>query len=175
MVKSKGAVSERMLVALICCLMVTTATGQPEREVRISIDWDMAGICMVLLMVLGALVVWEGIKWGCVQIYHEYLPGSTQRKLRRLQRIRDATAMAIQRELERIGDSGSEFPKDHRRPRQRPTTDDYIIAYEKELNLTHTRWCKNGGPSIHYEASAYRIPFPAANTTRSTLGIPRNC
>ena len=108
-VKSKGAVSERMLVALICCLMVTTATGQPEREVRISIDWDMAGIRMVLLMVLGALVVWEGIKWGCVQIYHEYLPGSTQRKLRRLQRIRDATAMAIQRELERIGDSGSEF------------------------------------------------------------------
>ena len=89
--------------------MVTTATGQPEREVRISIDWDMAGIRMVLLMVLGALVVWEGIKWGCVQIYHEYLPGSTQRKLRRLQRIRDATAMAIQRELERIGDSGSEF------------------------------------------------------------------
>ena len=58
---------------------------------------------MTLLMILGALVVWEGLKWGCVQIYHEYLPGATQRKLRRLQKIRDATALAIQRELERIG------------------------------------------------------------------------
>ena len=110
-IKSKGAVSERMLVAMICCLMVTTATGQPEREVRISIDWDMAGICMLLLMVLGALVIREGIKWGCVQIYHEYLPGSTQRRLRRLQKIRDATSLAIQRELERIGESGGEIQR----------------------------------------------------------------
>ena len=98
-------------MALICCLMVTTATGQPEREVRIPIDWDMAGICMLLLMVLGALVIWEGIKWGCVQIYQEYLPGSTQRRLRRLQKLRDATALAIQRELERIGESEGEIQR----------------------------------------------------------------
>ena len=101
---SRGGVSKKMLVALLCCLMITMASGQPEREVaRILIDWDMAGVCMILLMILGALVVWEGLKWGCVQIYHEYLPGATKRKLRRLQKIRDATALAIQRELERIG------------------------------------------------------------------------
>ena len=63
---------------------------------------------MVLLMILGALVVWEGVKWGCecVQIYHEYLPGAIQRKIRRLQTIRDATALAIQRELERTTTAG---------------------------------------------------------------------
>ena len=108
-VKSKGGVSEKMMVALICCLMVTMASGQPDREaVRIPIDGDMAGMWMVLLMILGALVVWEGVKWGCecVQIYHEYLPGAIQRKIRRLQRIRDATALAIQRELERTTTAG---------------------------------------------------------------------
>ena len=31
-VKSKGGVSEKMMVALICCLMVTMASGQPDRE-----------------------------------------------------------------------------------------------------------------------------------------------
>ena len=51
--------------------MVTMASGQPDREVaRIPIDWEMAGVCMILLMILGALVVWEGLNWGCVQIYH---------------------------------------------------------------------------------------------------------
>ena len=105
-ISSKGGVSQKKLVALLCCLMITMASGQPDREVvRIPIDWDMAGVCMILLMILGALMVWEGLKWGCVQIYHEYLPGATQRKLRRLQRIRDVTALAIQRELERMGDT----------------------------------------------------------------------
>ena len=32
-ISSKGGVSEKMLVALLCCLMITMASGQPEREV----------------------------------------------------------------------------------------------------------------------------------------------
>ena len=124
---SKGGVSEKMLVALVCCLMITMASGHPDREVtRIPVDWDMAGVCMILLMILGALVIWEGVKWGCWQVYHEYLPGATQRKLRRLQKIRDATTLAIQRELERIGESQDrlrlrqkeEAPKDLQRCRE---------------------------------------------------------
>ncbi|CAE6952631.1 Papst2 [Symbiodinium sp. CCMP2592] len=87
-VKSTAVVSEKMLVATICCLMATMASGQPDREPRISIDWDMAGIFMVLLMVLGGLVNWEGLKWLVAELSQEWLPGASKRKLRKLKKLR---------------------------------------------------------------------------------------
>ncbi|CAE7035334.1 unnamed protein product [Symbiodinium sp. CCMP2592] len=109
-VKSKAVVSEKVRVATICCLMVTMAAGQSEREPRISIDWDMAGIFMVLLMVLGSLVIWEGLKWIVAELSQEWLPGASQRKLRKLRKLRDATTLAIERELERMSTAGGTEP-----------------------------------------------------------------
>ena len=93
----------RALVAMICCIMMVTVEAQ-EGARDIQIDWDVAGICMVLLMILGALMLWEGLKWGLLIVYQEWAPGASARKLRRLKRLRDATSVAIERELQRLSE-----------------------------------------------------------------------
>ena len=57
---------------------------------------------MVLLMTLGALLLWETLKWVVVEAYHEWTPGASSRKIRRLRRIQEATSAAIEKELQRL-------------------------------------------------------------------------
>ena len=38
----------------------------------IDVDWDLAAILMGLLMILGGLMFYEGVKWGLFEIYYQY-------------------------------------------------------------------------------------------------------
>ena len=78
----------------------------------------MAGIFMLLLMALGALMIWEAIRWSIIEAYFEWTPGASKRKLQRLRKLQQATTAAIEQELERlqgdIRDNSSE-PNQYRR------------------------------------------------------------
>ena len=56
---------------------------------------------MMLVMILGMVMVWEGLKWLVMEINYEWTPGSSRRRPRRLEKLREATTRAIQDELER--------------------------------------------------------------------------
>ena len=99
--------SARMLVALICCLLMVSvrAAEQDPPEVpnrALQLDYDSVGILMILLMVLGALMIWEGIRWLLIELATTWTPGASARKLRRLQKIQQATTEAIEREMQRL-------------------------------------------------------------------------
>ena len=105
--------SAKMMVASICCLLMISVqaregeeTGQ-ERPPGLQVDWDNAGLFMILLMVLGALMLWEGLKWVIVEAYQEWTPGASSRKIKRLQKLQDATTVAIERELQRLQDQNT--------------------------------------------------------------------
>ena len=98
----------RMLVAMVCCLMMLTVEARESTPTRtIEVDWDLAAVFMGLMMIMGALMFYEGIKWGLFEIYYQYTPGASSRRLRRLRRLREATAAAIERELERAANGMS--------------------------------------------------------------------
>ena len=94
----------KMLVAMLCCVMFL---GTEARDLNDNpgpqIDYDMMGILVILLVVLGGLIVYEAVKWVCLEFYREWTPGASRRKLRRLEKLRDATTRAIREELERQG------------------------------------------------------------------------
>ena len=101
----------RMLVATICCIMMLAVEAEElQRDHSIKVDWDMAGVFMVLLMILGSLVLWEALKWGVVELYREWTPGASARKLKRLRRLREATTQAIERELDRLSEGKDPKP-----------------------------------------------------------------
>ena len=97
--------SARVLVAIICCLMIMTAesksVGQSTKQ-DLELHWDMVGWIMGLLAVVGCVAVWELLKWGAREVCDEWAPGAGSRKLRRLKKLRDATTLAIQQELDRV-------------------------------------------------------------------------
>ena len=99
---SPSSATTRMLVALVCCLMMMVVESRPtSTSGSLELDWDMMGMFMGLLMILGGLVLYETAKWGAIQFYREWTPGASARKLRRLQKLREATTLAIERELEK--------------------------------------------------------------------------
>ena len=105
--QTRSSVSSRALVAVVCCLLMVSvrATEVPASSSRYSgvqLDWDMAGVMMLMLMVLGALMIWEAVRWMLIEVYHEWTPGASQRKLRRLRKLQVATTSAIEREIERL-------------------------------------------------------------------------
>ena len=101
---SSTSSTTRMLVALVCCLMMLTVEAKGTENVpAIQVDWDLAAIFMVLMMILGGLVIYEVARWGVIELYYQVLPGATTRRMKRLQRLRTATTQAIERELERLG------------------------------------------------------------------------
>ena len=81
---------------------------------------------MVLLMTLGALVVWEAVKWGAMMVFQEWTPGASARKLKRLRKLRDATALAIEKEMNRLRDENASSPsralQEDAEPRTPPVT-----------------------------------------------------
>ncbi|CAE7271935.1 unnamed protein product, partial [Symbiodinium sp. CCMP2456] len=104
----------KMTVALVCCLLIVSAQATEEasssttRGSGIQVDGDLVGMLMLVLMGLGALLVWEALKWLGDEIYHEYTPGASQRKLKKLRKLQAATTEAIERELERISAQSEE-------------------------------------------------------------------
>ena len=106
--------SARILVALICCLLMVSvqATEQEAANRALQLDHDSVGVLMILLMVLGALMIWEGIRWVLIELATTWTPGASARKLRRLRKLQEATTEAIQREMDRI--QGGSSPNEHR-------------------------------------------------------------
>ena len=72
-----------------------------ESSSGVSLDSDMMGAAMMLVMILGMVMVWEGLKWLVMEINYEWTPGSSRRRPRRLEKLREATTRAIQDGLER--------------------------------------------------------------------------
>ncbi|CAE7947469.1 unnamed protein product [Symbiodinium sp. KB8] len=72
------------------------------RGTGIQVDSDLVGTFMLVLMGLGALLIWEGLKWLCDEIYHGYTPGASKRRLKKLRKLQRATTEAIERELGRL-------------------------------------------------------------------------
>ena len=76
------------MVALICCLLMVSVQARDDegsgqvRSPGLQVDWDTAALLMILLMVLGALMLWEGLKWAIVEVYHEWTPGESSRKIK---------------------------------------------------------------------------------------------
>ncbi|CAE7831413.1 RE1 [Symbiodinium sp. CCMP2592] len=111
---SVPTVSTRLLVAMVCCILMVSVQAAEEEEDRprarrgqgLQVDWDLAGVMMVLLMLLGGLMVWEAVRWCCLEFYYEWTPGSSARKLRRLRKLQQATTTAIEQELLRLQSEG---------------------------------------------------------------------
>ena len=109
----------RMTVALVCCLLLLTVQAaeeptSPYRGGGIQVDGDLVGTFMLVLMGLGALLIWEGLKWLCDELYHVYTPGASKRRLKKLRKLQQATTEAIEKELERL--HGEETTTTPRRP-----------------------------------------------------------
>ncbi|CAE7275253.1 unnamed protein product [Symbiodinium sp. CCMP2592] len=99
--------STKVIMALVYCILMLTVEARDPVSVPMQVDADLLGISMVLLMILGGLVIWEGLKWIVAELSQEWLPGASQRKLRKLRKLRDATTQAIERELERLGSAAA--------------------------------------------------------------------
>ena len=72
-----------------------------------SVDYSLVTWMVLCLMVLGCLFFWEALKWAAWFLYDRATPGAKNRRLRRLQKLRDATTQAIQKEIKQR--SGSRF------------------------------------------------------------------
>ena len=105
--QSRSSVSSKALVAVICCLLMVTVRAaedspSPPPHPGVQLDWDLAGVMMLMLMVLGGLMVWEAVRWLLIEAYNEWTPGARGRRLKRLRKLQAATAEAIERELQRL-------------------------------------------------------------------------
>ena len=68
------------------------------------LDSTLLSVAMVAGIVFLLILGWELLRWAGIQTYDRLGPGSTSRRLQRLQRLRDATARAIEDELRRRSD-----------------------------------------------------------------------
>ena len=126
----RSNIAAKILVATICCLLVltteartpATATEEEAEKKGIQLDWDMIGWLLVFLAIIGGLVVWEGLKWVIVSATSRWIPGSSERRLRKLQRLRDATARAIEKELENLNGPLAEDSRQEDLDQRRPAT-----------------------------------------------------
>ena len=64
---------------------VEASSGEPSSGV--SLGSDMMGAAMMLVMILGMVMVWEGLKWLVMEINYEWTPGASRRRLRRLEKL----------------------------------------------------------------------------------------
>ena len=93
-------------VKLIAALLILSQSvmGCEASEVVIhepmSVDHGLVMWCVFAIVALLWILAWELMKFAGWQIYYTAIPGAEARRLRRLQRIRDTTAAAIQSELD---------------------------------------------------------------------------
>ena len=95
----------KVLIALLLLSQATTGEAVRDDQVvlygsGVSVDYGLVTWMCLGLLVLGCLLFWEGLKWTVWMVYDKATPGARTRRLRRLQRIRDATTDAIQRKIE---------------------------------------------------------------------------
>ena len=162
-------VTSRMTVALVCCLLMVSVQASEEassptsRGSGIQVDNDLVGMMMLLLMGLGALLVWEVLKWLGSEIYHEYTPGASKRRLKKLRKLQAATTEAIEKELERINGRSEGVPV--REDQQSPTTGTSSSTSSATLRLRATTRAEDG------ESRRATEP-PSSEARRSQQGTP---
>ncbi|CAE7486493.1 GIP [Symbiodinium sp. CCMP2592] len=105
----------KVLIALLVLSQATIGATQSWDEeeglvVRsgMSIDYGIITWAILWGAVIVALLSWELLKWLLWLAYDKVTPGSRARRLRRLQKLRDATTTAIQREIQTRQGSRSE-------------------------------------------------------------------
>ena len=106
----------KVLIALLVLSQATlgeTYSWEEEEALvvrtGISVDYGMVTWALLWIAVIILLVAWEMLKWFMWLIYDRATPGSTSRRLRRLQKLKDATAAAIQKEVQlRTGTRGEQ-------------------------------------------------------------------
>ena len=159
--------NSRLTVALVCCLLIVSvqaAESDPQlpQGAGLQVDRDLIGTFMMGLMLLGALLLWEGLKWLCFEVYNEYTPGASARKLRKLQKLRDATAEAIERELRRIDREG-------------PQHENVQLSMSRRSRCTQqeSRRKTPSPPRTHRASSPFREPsVRSPSPTRQNSGPP---
>ena len=120
--RSTTELSSRLLVAMVCCLLMVSVQAREHEPSRsypgagLQVDYDVAGVLMILLMLLGVMVIWEALRWAAIEFCNEWTPGANARRLKRLQKLQAATTAAIEKELNRL----QEEP--HAQTRTRTTT-----------------------------------------------------
>ena len=98
-----------MFAVVLALLQVAGARGQSEDEFEdpslpVSLDADLMLAVSIMCIGLCSIALWELFKWCLGAIYPHRFPGIggphvSSRKARKLQRLRDQTAQAIQAEL----------------------------------------------------------------------------
>ena len=109
----------KVLIALLVLsqsVKPSDASGVTVYE-PMTVDHTLVMWCVFAIIALLWTLAWELIKYAGWQIYFSVTPGASGRRLRRLQRIRDTTAEAIQNELDARRRTGN------RRPTWEPESD----------------------------------------------------
>ncbi|OLP97902.1 Retrovirus-related Pol polyprotein from transposon TNT 1-94 [Symbiodinium microadriaticum] len=79
----------------------------------LSVDYGMITWALLWSAVIVFLLAWELVKWLLWLLYDRATPGSKSRRLKRLRKLREATADAIQREIQsRSGSSAEQRARD---------------------------------------------------------------
>ncbi|CAE7630141.1 unnamed protein product [Symbiodinium sp. CCMP2592] len=141
-----GLLDEMVLIALL--VLAQAVSGERVHEDHgvvvygsgVSVDYGLVTWLLFWCLVLVGVLSWEALKWVVWMIYDRAAPGSTQRRLRRLQRLRDATAEAIHREVSaRVGSRAEQRARDSRdRPRDQlpdPPREHRDPHAEERMNL----------------------------------------
>ncbi|CAE7344119.1 unnamed protein product [Symbiodinium sp. KB8] len=66
----------------------------------VSVDYGLLTWAILWAAVIILLVAWELLKWLVWLAYDRATPGATTRRMKRLQKLRDATSVAIQKEIQ---------------------------------------------------------------------------
>ena len=86
---------------LLCSVVKGESTGVETYQPPYSLRVDRTLVSWAFIVGIAALLIlgWELIRWAGVQTFDRFGPASTERRLRRLQRLREQTAQAIGQEL----------------------------------------------------------------------------
>eukprot|EP00439_Symbiodinium_sp_Y106_P017800 s6038_g2.t1 len=108
-----------------------------------TVDHGLVAWCVFAVIALLWTVAWEFIKFAGWQIYYSASPGAGGRRMRRLQRIRDTTAEAIQAELDQ---------------RRRTTDEQRSISMETRRAIEAERTFRSEPGFRDRAASSARVP-----------------
>ena len=155
--------SSRITLALVCCLLIMNVEASAgESSPGVSLDSDMVSVAMVLVMILGLVMVWEGLKWLVMEINYEWTPGASRRRLRRLEKLREATTRAIQEELERrASNTSTRTSFQEPQPSRGFTTESTSSSTTSRLPTTPT--------ATEDESVRRRAPAPSTPPQRPTV------
>ena len=104
-------------------------------------------------------MVYEGVKWGLFEIYYQYTPGATTRRMRRLRKLRESTSLAIERELERASAIGlyQRDPNHDVTPRTQPSTSESLRRRRVDPQPSH----RHDPPTSSSSRRDYATPRPS--------------